>query len=79
VTLRRILGGSNRLQVSTVPDVQTIRARLNRMLDKAKRAADMPWDARLARSYEHAFPQQIGCQPRKRMRSALRSVMRFIV
>ena len=30
--------------------------RLNRMLDEAKRASEMPWDARTARSYESAFP-----------------------
>ena len=44
-------------QVSTVPDVQAIRERLNRMLDEARRASKMPWDARTARSYERAFPQ----------------------
>ena len=44
-------------QVATVPDVQAIRERLNRMVEEARRAAEMPWDARTARSYESAFPQ----------------------
>lgn len=43
-------------QVSTKPDIPAIRERLNRILDEARRAAEMPWDARTVRSYETAFP-----------------------
>jgi hypothetical protein len=43
-------------QASAAPDVPAIRERLTRMVEEARRAAEMPWDARTVRSYEAAFP-----------------------
>jgi hypothetical protein len=43
-------------QVSTAPDIPAIRERLNRIVDEARQASAMPWDARTVRSYETAFP-----------------------
>jgi hypothetical protein len=43
-------------QVTTAPDIPAIRQRLNRIVDEARQAAEMPWEARTVRSYETAFP-----------------------
>lgn len=46
-----------------VADPEEVRKRLHRMLDEARRASEMPWDARTARRYQTIFPQMANWLP----------------
>lgn len=62
-------------QISTKPDPQDIRKRLNRMLGEARQASEMPWDARTARRYQTIFPQMADWLPAEEA-DALRAAFR---
>lgn len=51
--------GENRLQAprqQVVPDPETVRLRLNALLEKARTAEKMPWSERDARMWQTVFP-----------------------
>jgi hypothetical protein len=58
--------GEDRLQAPVqryVPDVETVRRRLNLLLDKARSAKEMPWSERDARMWQIVFPNMANWLP----------------
>lgn len=58
--------GEDRLQAprqSSVPDPETVRIRLNSLLEKARSAERMPWSERDARMWQTVFPNMANWLP----------------
>jgi len=58
--------GEDRLQAPVqrfVPDPETVRRRLNLLLDKARSAKQMPWSERDARMWQIVFPNMANWLP----------------
>lgn len=60
--------GENRLEAqrrSSTPDPETVRLRLNALLDKARSAEKMPWSERDARMWQTVFPNMAKWLPQE--------------
>lgn len=60
--------GEDRMQAprqTTVPDPETVRARLRSILEKARSADKMPWSERDARMWQTVFPNMTKWLPAK--------------
>src|SRR5215217_5112367 len=58
--------GEDRLQAPVqryMPDVETVRRRLNLLLDKARSAKEMPWSERDVRMWQIVFPNMANWLP----------------